>query len=321
MGNLAAYLQGCFQQHCPPGWQVGRESHFISPAMERLLGYAPRADLLLANADGSRRLWIEFEVSRADPVANHAKFATSHLFSPFPKTDTFVSMVSSHIDRGRRNLAAHTILLLRHAGLDAYQMPLLPSIAPNRIKELNHTSLLALATSELDVGAEVHRAITLSQPILAMDSHKILFASNVLEVLLNAERWNHELQTDSGRALWGKRRCQYFVFNKQSQNFAPAKFCAFVDAGFGAETPRDGSTTVIGSFMPLSLYASLDESEPRFDGHVAWKHLVNNLSFSLNPLRELPEIEPQFAAWLNDRSESLSVKARDAIILLPPSWE
>jgi hypothetical protein len=27
-------------------------------------------------------LWIEFEVSRADPVANHAKFATAHLFQP-----------------------------------------------------------------------------------------------------------------------------------------------------------------------------------------------------------------------------------------------
>ena len=33
------------------------------------------ADVLLERVDGSRRLWVEFEVSRADPVANHAKFA------------------------------------------------------------------------------------------------------------------------------------------------------------------------------------------------------------------------------------------------------
>jgi hypothetical protein len=37
---------------------------------------------------GSRRLWIEFEISRADPVANHAKFATAQLFQPLPVTHT-----------------------------------------------------------------------------------------------------------------------------------------------------------------------------------------------------------------------------------------
>lgn len=285
--------------------------------MERLLGYAPRADLLLANENGTRRLWVELEVSRADPVANHAKFATSHLFAPFPKSDTFVSMVSSHIARGRRNLAAHTILLLRHAGLDAYQMPLLPSLSPSRIKELNHNSLAAIAEAGLDVGAEVHRAITLSQPILNMTSHKILFASNVLEVLLNAERWNHELKTEEGRALWGKRRCQYFVFNKESQSFAPAKFCAFV----GAELRGETSPELIGSFMPLSLYASLDESEPRFDGHIAWKHLVQNLNFSLCPLREFPEFESLFAVWRSGHDESISVRSANAVILVPSPWD
>ena len=179
----------------------------------------------------------------------------------------------------------------------------------------------ALAAIGLDVGAEVHRAITLSQPILAMNSHKIHFASNVLEVLLNAERWNHELQSAQGRALWGKRRCQYFVFNKQSQNFAPAKFCAFVDAGLGADTPHHGSTAVIGSFMPLSLYVTLDESETRFDGRVAWKHLANNLNFTPKPFRESPEIEPHFAAWLNLHSDSVSVNAPEVVILIPPPWD
>jgi len=70
-----------------------------------LFGYTSRADILLTKDDGSRRLWIEFEISRADPMANHAKFATAHLFSRQLQTDCFISMVISHVVRGRRNLA------------------------------------------------------------------------------------------------------------------------------------------------------------------------------------------------------------------------
>jgi hypothetical protein len=60
---------------------------------------------VLTYADG-RRIWVEFEVSRADPVANRAKFATAHLFQSQPAADTFLAMVRPHVDRGRRNLAA-----------------------------------------------------------------------------------------------------------------------------------------------------------------------------------------------------------------------
>jgi hypothetical protein len=52
---------------------------------------------------------VELEVSRADPVANHVKFATAHLVSPMPAGDAFVSMVSRHVVRGRSNLAAHMV--------------------------------------------------------------------------------------------------------------------------------------------------------------------------------------------------------------------
>jgi hypothetical protein len=75
----------------------------LSSRISRLLGYSPRVDVLLESVNHSRRLWIEFEVSRADPVANHAKFAIAHLFEPQPKTDVFVSMLSSHVTRGRQN--------------------------------------------------------------------------------------------------------------------------------------------------------------------------------------------------------------------------
>ena len=113
MGTLTGYLQREFARHCPDGWVARGEVPVLSRDLAALLGYAPHADVLLERHDGTRRLWIEFEVSRADPVANHAKFATAHLFQPQLKTDSFVAMVSSHVARGRRNLAANTVSLMR----------------------------------------------------------------------------------------------------------------------------------------------------------------------------------------------------------------
>ena len=73
MGALTGYLQDAFERLSPRGWSCRREAAFLSRELDRRLGYRPRADVLLEKADGSRRLWIEFEVSRADPVANHVK--------------------------------------------------------------------------------------------------------------------------------------------------------------------------------------------------------------------------------------------------------
>jgi hypothetical protein len=93
MGNLIVYLQGAFAMVCPPDWQVRPEVAVLPSDIVAMLGYAPRADVLLERRDGTRRLWIEFEISRANPVANRAKFATAQLFQPLPATDTFVAMI------------------------------------------------------------------------------------------------------------------------------------------------------------------------------------------------------------------------------------
>jgi len=112
--------------------------------------------------DASRRLWIEFEISRADPVANHAKFATAHLFKRFSASDIFVSMVSSHVARGRRNLASNTVHLLRHIGISAFQTVLLPAVEPEQIKRLNHSSMQQLREGNLDVPSELSRVFQMS---------------------------------------------------------------------------------------------------------------------------------------------------------------
>src|SRR5204862_2638977 len=129
MGTLTTYLQSRFVSVCPAGWSCRHEVSILGRELEDLLGFSSRVDLLFEKLDGSRRLWIEFEVSRADPVANHAKFAAAHLFNPQGPTDAFVAMVSPHVTRGRRNLAATTIALMRHIGMDAFQTVLFPHLA------------------------------------------------------------------------------------------------------------------------------------------------------------------------------------------------
>ena len=104
MGNLTTHLQYAFAEQCPAGWSSRSEVKLLPAELNDLFGYSSRTDILLTKDDGSRRLWIEFEISRADPVANHAKFATAHLFSKQLQSDCFISMVSSHINRGRGNL-------------------------------------------------------------------------------------------------------------------------------------------------------------------------------------------------------------------------
>src|SRR5436309_10664784 len=138
MGTLTTFLQQEFARKCPAGWSCHPEFRLLPPALEQFLGYAARVDVLLEKQDNSKRLWIEFEVSRADPVANHAKFATAHLFKPWEEGDTFVAMVSPHVTRGRRNLAGNTIELMRSIGMNAFQTVLLPHLHPAEVKRLNH---------------------------------------------------------------------------------------------------------------------------------------------------------------------------------------
>lgn len=316
MGTLAGFLQSEFNASCPAGWRCRSEVHVLSPPFRKLLGYAPRADVLLEREDGSRRLWIEFEVSRADPVANHAKFATSHLFEPQPKSDTFIAMVSSHVARGRRNLAANTILLMRHIGMNAHQTLLLPQLSPAEIKRLNHLPLDQLAHESLNTRSELDRALTVSEPLAMTEEYRIHFVGDLLEVICNLQRWNQEVQTVAGQLLWTSRPFLYFVFAPKSKQFAPAKFCAFLDASHGKREEADAAQLI----MTMRLYTSLDESEPRFDGNRAQVHLRKNLGMRVVTPDEAPEISRHFEKWLAANSEFVTVRRGGPKFLIPPEW-
>jgi hypothetical protein len=327
MGQLARYLQDQFVARRPKGWSCEVEARILDERFERLLGYAPQADVLLASNDGLHRLWIEFEVSRADPVANHAKFATAHLFQPQRPTDTFVSMMSSHVARGRRNLAANTVLLMRRIGMKAFQTVLLPEIGPEEIKCLNVNGERSIALPALNVDAEIDRALSVARPCFPAAEHQIHFVGEHLDVACNVAIWNREMETEAGRTLWGGRRVLYFVFDPTSGQFAPSKFCAFVNAKLG--TGSDFSEATLP--MTMDLYVSLDESEPRFDGNRAQKHLTKRLGMISVTANATSPDEPMMVAedhrmsvlfeyWHSQHRAAIQIDQRGPVILRPPLW-
>ena len=265
MGNLTVHLQDRFIDCCPPGWVAHREVRLLPPEFEQWVGYQARADILLEQPEQQRRLWIEFEVSRADPVANHAKFATTHLFFPQRMGDVFVSMVSAHVVRGRVNPDANTIVLMRQVGMSAFQTNLLPSYSGEAIKQLNHLYLAQLKSNPVDVSLELERVILLSEPLWDTDIYRLHFVGNLLEVMLNLRGWNAQMTTKKGRQLWGCRTITYFVYDPVSSTFAPSKFCAYLTISKPVNNPKLPLDTP-NLFSGLSIAEYLDfQGDAKFE--------------------------------------------------------
>ncbi len=316
MGSLTGFLQERFAASCPSGWTCQHEVDVLDEPWQRTLGYSARADVLLTRDDGQRRLWIEFEVSRADPVANHAKFATSHLFQPQSPTDTFIAMVSSHVTRGRRNLAANTIRLMRRVGMRAFQTMLLPTISPNEIKRLNHLPIAELLHASIDTEAELSRAMHIANAVSSGKDYELHYAGDLFDVFSNVQQWNTELATDRGKDLWGKRTIKYFVFDPATNQFAPSKFCAYINA-----ISQDAPALVLDHhLMTLSLYTSLDESEPKFDGNLAHTHLQRQLSMRLTTVDESPHMSQAFTTWQAMNAAHIRIHPSGPQFLVAPSW-
>lgn len=288
----------------------------LSCDLEDLLGYSPRADVCLESEDAARRIWIEFEISRADPVANHVKFATAHLFKPFESSDTFVSMVSSHVARGRRNLASNTVHLLRQVGISAFQTVLLPNVEPDDIKRLNHSSLDSLRSCNLDASKELDRVFQIVEPVIEDDRHRIHFISELFDVIRNLHHWNLEVSQPQGGKLWKRRTVTYFVFDPVSKLFAPSKYCAY---SLPVHSSQRGTAATSG-LMNMETYCKLDETDSRFDGNVARNHLLANLGMNLTDLDQSPQIGLAFTDWIAKQFAAINVHPLGAKILVPPTW-
>ncbi len=320
MGSLTTYLQQEFIQLSPEGWNCSHERHLLPRKLERLLGYEPRVDILLEKEDGSKRLWIEFEISRADPAANHVKFATSHLFEPMPQADIFIAMISPHVTRGRRNLAANTISLLRHIGMNAFQTVLFPHIQGLEIKRLNHLDKGDMALQGPDVKPELERAFFISKPVLEFSKQRIHFAGDLIEVMLNLHAWNREIKSPDVHKLWGRRTITYFVYEPRSRQFAPSKFCAYI--GLPEEPHKTDSIPKAAGFsgMTIEMYSNIDGSDRKFDGKRARVHLMKNLGMIQPGLEETENIKKHFDNWVHQHADYITVHPKGPFFIIPPLW-
>lgn len=320
MGALTVYLQHEFSRLCPSGWTCQREVRLLPQSTEILLGYSPRVDVSLLHVTTGQRLWIEFEVSRADPVANHAKYASAHIFEPRPETDTFISMVSPHVTRGRRNLAANMVVLMRRVGINAFQTVLFPSFSPSDVQALNHLTLSNLLALHPSVEPEIDRAFSVCQPISEVHGRRIHLAGDLLDVVLNLQQWNQEMQDPGKRELWGKRVITYFVYDRHSGRFAPSKYCAFLPISSCSD---DGSTRKDHSSKPvmtMTLYADMDGTSGLFDGNVARTHLTRRLGMvALKPADDL-SIAEKFTEWLGSWANCVGVHPLGPTFLVAPAW-
>jgi hypothetical protein len=285
-----------------------------------MLGYSARVDVLFEREQPERRLWIEFEVSRADPVANHAKFATSHLFTPQLDKDCFISMVSPHVTKGRRNLAANTISVMRQVGMEAYQTVLFPHLHPDEIKRLNHLDLDQLESLSLQVDKEIERAIVISEPVKTMIDCEIHLAGDLLIVFLNLRRWNEDLATEHGRKEWGLRTVTYFAYEAETHLFAPSKFCAYSAVPTRCAASLTPQTTPALGIMTIEKYRALNDGTHLLDGNRAVGHLTSQLAMLLRRPEEVPEVAMQFQEWFSVHKSSINIHPRGPQFLLPPSW-
>lgn len=307
--RLASELQRRFVESPPSGWVAKREVGLLSPEITRVLGYRPCADLLLESQAAAQRIWVEFEISRADPVANHTKFASAHLIDPLPSGDVFVSLVSNDIARGRANLGAHAIFLLRLAGLHAFQMPLFPSLDAGTIKKLNQGCIGLDAMPDPDM-VEV---IELTRPVgRAPAASRIYYATNRLEVLLNLHQWNSDMAQPALREQWGQRKIRYLVADPCTGLFAPAKFCAYTRMPCPFAKPE-----VATPCMTVPAYVAIPQADTIFDGQKA-RLRIERIGLRSVRLDHAPQsLVRSFAKWHSANRESVKVALEACVLLCP----
>lgn len=309
MGALARYLAETLTRERRASWTFEREGRLFDDRVAERLGFDPRVDVLLVHEDG-RRIAVELEVSRADPVANQVKFLLAHEHRAVRDGDVFVSMVSSHVAPGRRAIAAAFTRHMRTQSLAAFQASLLPFVSPLEVKALNACSAAEIQERALPIEDELARVFDIVEPRGRAGQHRIHFAPDVTDVVANIWRFNDDLE--GGEIRWARRHVQYFVVDPITGQFAPAKFCAFVPASADGRAPSPPT-------MTLEVYASLDERDPRFDGHVAHRHLTRRLAFERASLVESP-FRDDFERWhVGHRADAIA-RREPLVILTPPPW-
>ena len=131
------------------------------------------------------------------------------------------------------------------------------------------------------------------------------------------------------RELWGRRTIKYFVFDPVTRYFAPSKFCAFLRVSenpFRVEQVREeagryAASAIWGMAMSVPFYVSLDESETRFDGAIARRHLTERLAMRLCGTEEAPGVSEYFWRWQENLDSCVRVHPEGPQFILPPDFQ
>jgi hypothetical protein len=212
------------------------------------------------------------------------------------------------------------VYIMRTVGMRAFQTILLPHLSGAQIQWLNSVDQDVIRSQAISVESEIERAVAICEPVGSCMNYDIHLAAELMQVLLNLRRWNAEMRTPGGRALWGRRTVKYFVFDTKSRAFAPSKFCAYVPV-FAPSISGDTSSGARTHFlMTLELYASLDTSAGKLDGTRAWSHLTRRLAMTVVSHVAAPDIFLLFEEWLDHHRDSVGVHPSGPLILVPPEW-
>ena len=70
--------------------------------------------------------------------------------------------------------------------------------------------------------------------------------------------------------------------------------------------------------MTMSIYTMLGERNPRFDGHIAWKHLLQVLGYQVVEIERAPDrMRAQFGSWQREVGGVLSVRSPVFLLVSP----
>ena len=200
----------------------------------------------------------------------------------------------------------------RHAGCS--NRPISSRLNGVEVQRFNQMDKDELRRIGPDVQPEIERVFAVTTPQADAGDHHIYLAGEVVDALLNARAWNREVATPVGRGLWGRRRVQYFVAVPIQPSSHLVNSSPFLP--IRREKPSSGSSDT--SRMTLQLYVQLDESEPRFDGNVAQRHLTRRLGMVARTPAEDPQTTALFQQWLTTVADLITVPARGPVFLLPP---
>jgi hypothetical protein len=204
--------------------------------------------------------------------------------------------------------------------MKAFQTILFPHLTPREVQRLNHLSLVDLSGEGVPVEQEIERAISISEPAIAMTDHDIHLVGDLLDVFLNLRQWNLDLAKDEGKKLWGRRTVTYFVFEPESHLFAPSKFCAYfaVPVGLLAAAPDKAARSLMA--MTVARYVAISDGTYLLDGHRAQTHLTARLGMTPLASGEVPTVDEHFSSWLCLHNHDINVHPDGPVFLLAPKW-